>query len=86
MTESSVELTSGEVLPADITIWTGGAKPPALLSESGLAPKADSWAPVNSTLQSRFFDAIFIVGDAAELPEALSKQATPQAAPTAEGD
>ena len=75
VTETTVELTSGEVLPADITIWTGGAKPPGLLSESGLAPKADSWAPVNATLQSRFFDNIFIVGDAAELPQALSKQA-----------
>lgn len=75
VTETNVELTSGEVLPADITIWTGGAKPPALLAESGLAPEVDTWAPVNPTLQSRSFDDIFIVGDAAELPQALSKQA-----------
>jgi NADH dehydrogenase len=75
VTETTVELTSGEVLPADVTIWTGGATAPGLLSESGLAPEAGRWAPVRPTLQSEFFDHIFIVGDAAELPQALSKQA-----------
>jgi NADH dehydrogenase len=75
VSEATIELNSGEVLPADITIWTGGAMAPSLLSESGLAPDADSWAPVNSALQSQSFEHIFIVGDAAELPQALSKQA-----------
>ncbi len=75
VTGTTVELTSGEVLPSDITIWTGGATPPGLLSESGLAPQAGSWAPVQPTLQSRFFDHILIVGDAAQLPQPLSKQA-----------
>lgn len=75
VTEKAVELKSGEVLPSDITIWTGGAAPPNLLSDSGLATEAGSWAPVQPTLQSRFFDHVFIVGDAAELPQALSKQA-----------
>ncbi len=75
VTETTVELNSGEVLPSDITIWTGGAAPPDLLSDSGLATEAKSWAPVQSTLQSSFFDHIFIVGDAAQLPQALSKQA-----------
>lgn len=75
VTEATVELTSGEVLPADITIWTGGATAPGILSESGLAADADSWAPVRETLQSQSFDHIFIVGDAAQLPQPLSKQA-----------
>lgn len=75
VTEKTVQLTSGEVLPSDITIWTGGAAPPGLLSESGLAPEGGSWAPVRPTLQSRFFDHIFVIGDAAQLPQPLTKQA-----------
>ena len=75
VTGTTIELTSGEVLPSDTTIWTGGATAPGLLSESGLAPEAASWAPVRRTLQSRYFDHIFIVGDAAEWPQILSKQA-----------
>ncbi|MDJ0927978.1 MAG: FAD-dependent oxidoreductase [Gammaproteobacteria bacterium] len=75
VTETAIELTSGENLPVDITIWTGGATAPDFLFESGLAPEADSWAPVHQTLQSRFFDNVFVIGDAAELPQPLSKQA-----------
>jgi NADH dehydrogenase FAD-containing subunit len=75
VTEAAVELTSGEALPIDVTIWTGGAAPPAILKESGLAAEEGSWAPVRDTLQSQFFDHIFIVGDAAELSQPLSKQA-----------
>lgn len=75
VTEDAVELTSGEILPADITIWTGGATAPAILAESGLAPQADCWAPTRATLQSDEFDHVFLVGDAAELPEPLIKQA-----------
>lgn len=75
VTGTDIELDSGDVLPADITIWTGGASPPALLSESGLAPEANSWAPVRETLQSQAFDHVFVVGDAAELPRPLPKQA-----------
>lgn len=75
VTESAVELTSGDTLPADITVWTGGATAPEILFESGLAPQENGWAPVRETLQSSEFDHIFIVGDAAELPEPISKQA-----------
>jgi len=75
VTETTIELTSGEVLPSDLTIWTGGAIAPGLLSDSGLAPEPASWAPVHGTLQSRSFDHIFVIGDAAEWPQSLSKQA-----------
>jgi NADH dehydrogenase len=46
-----------------------------LLHESGLAPKPGQWAPVKRTLQSRRFDHVFVIGDAAGLPRGLSKQA-----------
>jgi len=70
----AVVLEAGRSLPSDLTIWTGGPAPPALLAECGLAPRG-AWAPVDLTLQSKGHPEIFIAGDAADLPTPLSKQA-----------
>jgi NADH dehydrogenase len=70
----AVVLDDGRSLPSDLTIWTGGPAPPALLAESGLAP-AGAWAPVDATLQSKGHPEVFVAGDAAELPTGLAKQA-----------
>jgi NADH dehydrogenase FAD-containing subunit len=69
----AVVLRDGRALPSDLTIWTGGPAPPALLAECGLAPPG-AWAPVDVTLQSKGHPEIFITGDAADLPTPLSKQ------------
>ncbi len=68
-----VVLRDGRRLASDVTIWTGGPAPPALLAECGLAPPG-SWAPVDETLQSPWYPEIFVAGDACELPDPLSKQ------------
>ena len=68
-----VVLRDGRSLHSDLTIWTGGPAPPALLAESGLAPQG-AWAPVDTTLQSKGHPEIFVAGDAAELPTPLLKQ------------
>jgi NADH dehydrogenase FAD-containing subunit len=70
-----IYLSSGKVLSFDITIWTGGAVAPMLLYQSGLSNKPGEWAPADLSLQSRFFEQIFIAGDAANLPVPLGKQA-----------
>jgi NADH dehydrogenase FAD-containing subunit len=70
----AVILDNGTELPSDLTIWTGGPAPPALLTECGLAPRG-AWAPVDLTLASHAHPEIFIAGDAAALPTAVSKQA-----------
>jgi NADH dehydrogenase len=75
VTGKRVELESGEHVPADLTIWTGGVTAPPLLACSGLAPAPGPWAPVSETLQSRRFANVLVAGDAAELPEPVSKQA-----------
>ena len=69
----AVVLDDGRRLRSDLTIWTGGPAPPALLAESGLAPPG-AWAPVDSTLQSKGKPGIFFAGDAADLPTPLPKQ------------
>jgi len=69
----AVVLGDGRTLASDLTIWTGGPAPPALLADCGLAPRG-GWAPVEATLQSRSHPEIFVAGDAADLPKPLSKQ------------
>jgi NADH dehydrogenase len=75
VTRMQVRLRSGERLRSDLTIWTGGVTAPPLLRASGLAGKSGSWAPVTPALQSRKFESLFVVGDAASLPSPLPKQA-----------
>ncbi len=75
VTNEKIYLSSGEILSTDITIWTGGAAAPELLYQSGLSMNPGEWAPAGLSLQSRFFEQIFIAGDAAALPVPLSKQA-----------
>ena len=70
-----VRLADGARLRSELTLWTAGLAPPALLRESGLARPPQLWADVHQTLQSRNFDNTFVVGDAAELPQAVGKQA-----------
>jgi NADH dehydrogenase len=70
-----VTLSNGLTLDADLTIWTGGAKAPDILYQSGLSPKVDQWAPVMETLQSCFYEDVFVVGDAAKFTTPIGKQA-----------
>ena len=74
LTPKTVKLVDGESLRSDLTIWTGGPSPSALLRDSGLAPEK-RWAPVDENLRSTEAEHVFIVGDAAELPASLPKQA-----------
>ena len=70
-----VWLSSRIAFDSDATIWTGGAIPPPLLHKSGLTEHPGDWAPVNKGLQSKYYDSVFIAGDAAEWPGLERKQA-----------
>jgi NADH dehydrogenase len=74
LTKKQVFLSTNEKVHADIIIWTGGVTAPPLLYNSGLAEKPKQWAPVHSTLQSKFFDNVFVAGDAAQFPQKLDKK------------
>ena len=60
VTKTRVRLASGKSLKTDLTLWTGGAAPSPLLFESGLSTGANKWAAVESSLQSQFFDNVFV--------------------------
>ncbi len=70
-----VRLADGKRLRSELTLWTAGLAPPALLRESGLAQPPQVWAGVHQTLQSRHAENTFVVGDAAQLAQAVGKQA-----------
>ena len=72
---NSVTLNQGETLPSDVTVWTGGASAPESLHHWGLAPDSGHWALVEESLRSLYDPYVFVVGDAAELPSPVSKQA-----------
>lgn len=71
----SVRLGDGTRLRSDLTLWSAGLAAPALLREAGLARPPQTWAEVEPTLQSRHAENVFVVGDAAQLPQLLGKQA-----------
>ena len=73
--QTKVWLSSGEILQADATIWTGGAMPPPLLRRSGLTEDPARWVPVKGTLQCKSFDSLLVAGDSADLAKPISKQA-----------
>jgi NADH dehydrogenase FAD-containing subunit len=73
--DGSVEFNDGTQLPSDLTLWTGGGKAPDLLLASGLSREPGKWAKVMATLQTPDRSNVFVVGDAAELPDPVTKQA-----------
>jgi NADH dehydrogenase len=75
ITPKGVWLTSGKRVPSDLIIWAAGLAPPPLLREAKLIRRPHTWAPVHQTLQSRYAQNIFVVGDAAALPKPVGKQA-----------
>ena len=75
VTATRVHVTGGKPLRSDLTIWTGGVKAPPLLRASGLADRDGQWAPVTQSLRSKRHHNVFVVGDAAGLPQPLGKQA-----------
>ena len=71
----SVDLSDNSKLSSQLTIWTGGARPPKLLYESNLTDAPDQWLDVRSTLQHSAYPNIFAAGDIAGMPVPLRKQA-----------
>jgi len=59
-----IYLQNGKALESDLTIWAGGA-----------LPTKQQWGRVSSSFQSHRFESVFVVGDAADMPPILAKEA-----------
>jgi NADH dehydrogenase len=71
----SVALASRRRIASDLTIWTGGARAPALARASGVARSAAGWVAVRRDLSCRGAAGLFAAGDDADLPRPIAKQA-----------
>lgn len=75
VSKRGLSLDDGSRITSDLTIWTGGVRPPELLFRWGLAEDSRSWASVNGALQSTVHENVFVAGDAAGMSPPLAKQA-----------
>ncbi|HEX8648221.1 MAG TPA: NAD(P)/FAD-dependent oxidoreductase [Thermoleophilaceae bacterium] len=69
VTEDTVTLTGGEVVPSRTLCWTAGVKPPPLVAESGLPLGAGGRIAVDATMRVEGHDNIWAIGDAAAVPD-----------------
>jgi NADH dehydrogenase len=64
--EYSVQLTDGQVIPAELIVWAAGIRAPAILANlDGLAANSLNQLLVTSTLQTTLDENIFAFGDCA---------------------
>ncbi|SMO96416.1 selenophosphate synthase [Thalassovita litoralis] len=69
ITPDGPKLTTGQIIPASLTIGVTGALPQAWLAQTGL-PLTDGFINVEKTLQVQGQDDLFAVGDCAHLMHA----------------
>lgn len=77
---NAVLTASGKALPSDLTVWAGGIKVPAVLSQVGLSTNSLGQVIVSPTLQSMTDPDIFALGDCASCEwKATGKTVPPRA-------
>ena len=64
---TSLRLSNGQSLDADIVIWATGATPPPLINNIPLSKGDDGFLAVHNTLQTIDHESVFAVGDSATL-------------------
>lgn len=72
---NGVRLTTGEVIPAELSVWAAGVKAPEFLENLGLETNRIHQLVVRPTLQTTRDDDIFAIGDCAACPW-LGKEGT----------
>lgn len=66
----AVELTGGELLPTDLTLWTAGVRVSPLAAHAGIETDAHGLIVVDPTLRSVSHPAVHAIGDAAAVRQA----------------
>ncbi|MFE3446950.1 NAD(P)/FAD-dependent oxidoreductase [Nocardia sp. NPDC059180] len=69
----AVELADGELVPADLTLWTAGVQVAPLATEAGIATDDRGLVLVDPTLRSLSHPEIHAVGDAAAVEQAWGR-------------
>ncbi|MEI2703550.1 MAG: NAD(P)/FAD-dependent oxidoreductase [Baekduia sp.] len=69
VTETTVTLSGGEVVPARTLVWTAGVKPVAVTADLGLPLAAGGRLDVTADLRVSGHDRIWAIGDVAAVPD-----------------
>ena len=84
VTAEGVHTRDGELIPADLIVWTAGVKGPPWLAElDGLEVNRSNQLVVDQTLRTTRDDAIFALGDCAACPRPGSERPVPPRAQAA---
>lgn len=79
-----VRLTTGEIIPSELIVWSAGVKAPDFLADiGGLETNRINQLVVRPTLQTTRDDDIFAIGDCAACPRPGSDQLVPPRAQAA---
>lgn len=76
VTERSVQLTDGRVLPAELTVWAAGIRAPSFLADLGLQTNRLNQVVTTETLQSTCDERVFAIGDCAACPSGSEEKAS----------
>src|SRR5690349_4532061 len=82
VTEDTVTLSGGEVIPSRTLVWTAGVKPHPVIARLGLPLDEQGRIRVDRTMRVDGHDNVWALGDAAAVPDPAKKgrQATPPTA------
>ena len=69
LTDDSVTLSTGEVVPARTVVWTAGVKPPAIVRQLGVPLTEGGRIEVDATMRVKGQDNVWAIGDAAAVPD-----------------
>ena len=76
---NAVSTSSGETIPAHMSVWAAGVKAPAFLAESGLPTDRLGRVEVEDTLEVRGLENVFAIGDCAACRSADGTEVPPRA-------
>jgi len=69
VTESSVTLSTGEVVPTTTVVWTAGVAPAPILKQLNLPLDERGRVPVDDHLRVEGLDSVWAIGDCAAAPD-----------------
>jgi NADH dehydrogenase len=77
VTDRTARLSDGEVVPTSTVVWTAGVKPNPVIAKLGLPLGQNGRIEVNRSLAVKDHPGVWAIGDAANVPDPVSKGERP---------
>lgn len=75
--EGKVHLKDGRIIRSRVICWAGGIQAPPILAESGFEVQKDGRVLTDAFLRSKQFPDVYVVGDAASVPDSRTGKYVP---------